>query len=143
VSEQVTAREPDEGATLLRYAKPKDVERAQVEAHPLYEPLVTLFGRPPARELPFWRDDIATLDEMGALPDDVPRVADAYSAIMGHDTTGRPILLTRPALVRHWFRCMNALDDEAPVDHTSQEAGAVAWAKRYGLVPDQPAEAAP
>jgi hypothetical protein len=130
---------------LRAIPKPHEVERAELEAHPLYDPLVTLFGKPLARELDAWREDIADLDDMQALPEDVPRAAAAYASVMGHDTTGRPILLTRPALVRHWFRCMGVIDDvyDPPGAHTSQEAGAVAWARRYGYAPDQVAEVSP
>jgi hypothetical protein len=129
---------------LQAIPKPKDAERAATESHPLFEPLVTLFGKPPARELPAWRDDLATLDEMGALPEDIPRAAEAYVAIMGHDN-GRPIPLTRPALVRNWYRCIDAASypDDLPGAYQPQEAGIVTWSRRYGYAADQASEASP
>jgi hypothetical protein len=92
---------------MLAFPKPKDVERAAIEAHPLTAPLVERFGPVTSRDLDAWRDDLATLDELGATPEQVPRAAEAYVAIMGHDN-GRPIPLTRPALIRHWHRCIQA-----------------------------------
>jgi hypothetical protein len=91
---------------LRAVPKPREVERAATESHPLFAPLVAVFGRPPASELRDWHTTLAALDELGALPDDIPRAAAGYSVVMGTDATGRPILLTRPALVRHWHRCL-------------------------------------
>lgn len=130
---------PAQAVPLRAVPKPHELERAQTEAHPLYEPLVALLGRPPTRDLPEWRDDLAALDEMGATPEDIPRAVAGYAQTMGCDATGRPILLTRAALVRHWYRCLDAPEDSPSAEHTAQEAGAVAWARRtYGT-----AEAAP
>lgn len=92
---------------LRAIPKPHEVERAELEGHPLFGPLVDLFQRPPTRELDAWRDDITALEEMGARPEQVPIAAEAYAAIMGDDD-GRPILLTRAALIRHWHRCIQA-----------------------------------
>jgi hypothetical protein len=130
---------------MLAFPKPKDVERAELEGHPLFGPLVELFQRPPTRDLPEWRDDITALEEMGARPEQVPIAAEAYAAIMGDDD-GRPILLTRAALIRHWHRCIQAASyppSRVTVGSTSHEAGIVAWSRRYGYAPDPLADASP
>jgi len=114
--------------------KPGELERAATEAHPLYEPLVAALGRPPARDLPTWHDDLAALEEMGATPEDIPRAVAGYAQTMGCDATGRPILLTRAALVRHWYRCLDAPDDAASHvtgGYAAHEAPIVAWARRH------------
>jgi len=134
VTKEPVARAP-EPTQLRAIPKPHEVERAATEAHPLYEPLVTLFGRPPARDLPAWRDDITALEEMGATPEQVPIAAEAYTAIMGEDN-GRPIPRTRAALVRHWQRCIQAASYPEAVSRVTggyapHEAPIVAWARRH------------
>lgn len=122
---------------LRAVPKPHELERAATEAHPLYEPLVAALGRPPARDLPTWHDDLAALDEMGATPEDIPRAVAGYAHTMGCDATGRPILLTRAALVRHWYRCLEAppfgSSDASHVTggYAAHEAPIVAWARRH------------
>jgi hypothetical protein len=132
------ARGP-EPTPMLAFPKPHELERAATESHPLYEPLVTLFGKPPARDLPSWRDDITALEEMGATPEDVPIAAEAYTAIMGDDN-GRPIPRTRAALIRHWHRCLQAASYPEDVSHVTggyapHEAPIVAWSRRQGYAP--------
>jgi hypothetical protein len=125
------AREPaTEGALALETApavlslrafpKPNEIERAKLESHPLYAPLVTQFGKR-ACDLDGWRDIIAALDEMGARPEDVPRAAVQYDRIMGTDKTGRQIVCSPQALVKYWPACVKpqalAPPPRAPGDH--------------------------
>ena len=102
---------------LRAIPKPHEVERAELEAHPLYPPLSSLFGPVTARDQDDWRDDLAALDEHGARPEDVPRAAAGYAASFGHDN-GRPIAMTRKALITHWYRSLHApvTPSRTPVD---------------------------
>lgn len=93
---------------LRAIPKPRELERAAIEAHPLTAPLSQVFGPPVTRDLDGWRDDLAALDELGARPEDIPRAAIGYAATMGVDGTGRPIAMTRKALIAHWFRSLHA-----------------------------------
>jgi hypothetical protein len=117
---ETDARAPDP-EPLPAFPKPRQIERATIEAHPLYEPLVALFGRPPAITLPKWQPHIAALDEMCARPEDVPRAAVQYARIMGLDDTGRPIRLSLKALVEHWHACIQPVElapaRRSPSDH--------------------------
>jgi len=92
---------------LRAIPKPHEVERAELEAHQLYEPLSSLFGPVTSRDLDDWCTDLATLDELGAMPEDVPRAAAGYAATMGHDN-GRPIAMSRSSLIKHWYRSLHA-----------------------------------
>ena len=126
---------------LRAIPKPKEVEQAAAEAHPLYAPLVTLFGPPSGEGIAAaYRADLAALVELGATPDEIPRRAVNYRAHFGADPTGRPIVLTRAALVRHWHLCARPPDEEAPATPAGgfREAGAVTWARRNGYAPASP-----
>jgi hypothetical protein len=120
-SEQDEARAPESGS-VRRVLKPKEIDRAQIESHALFGALVAVpeFGPLITRELDMWRANLAALDELGALPEDIPRAAAAYPRVMGTDN-GRPLPLTLPALVNNWRRCMKptalAPPPRAPGDH--------------------------
>jgi hypothetical protein len=130
------ARAPEEKAPLRRFPKPAEIERDQVESHPLFEPLVALFGRPPTIKLPEWQPYIAALDEMGARPEDIPRAGAQYIRIMGTDGTGRPIRRTLKALVEHWYDCLAPVElaamPRAPGDHRAPINGQLDEAKYTG-----------
>jgi hypothetical protein len=93
-------------ARRVTASRPRDrPERGWVERHPLFGPVVELFGRPAGPQWALYAANLRALDELQATPEEIQRRAANYGRVMGVDGAGKPILLTLPALVKHWHRC--------------------------------------
>lgn len=123
---------PPPAASPRAVPKPKERERGWVERHPLYPPLEALFGRPAGNEWGALAADIRALEELGATPEEIPRRAENYVAVMGNDAAGKPIVRTRRAVVKHWHLCGQAPARASPVGRPGSLSVIVAGLKAHG-----------
>ena len=114
----VAPAKPDAEPAPARKRRPTGAPRPPgwVETHPLFPPLVALFGRPAGREWSAWGQEITTLAEKAATPEEIPRRAANFPLVMPAERNGKPCTMTLFALVKHWHLC-------ATVPTSSQNGG--------------------